>query len=123
MDDVDAVVGQGQRLGVGRDDHRGCRVEPGAREPRAGPGDEGEVRLDPDDAGAAGREAREVEPGAAPDVEQVGAGQGMHRVDGGVDDPGAVGRAVLQLVDVRGVPDVRAADHDEVAVLVIRGSS
>ena len=71
------------------------------------------MRLDPDDAGAAGRQAREVEAGAAPDVEQVGAGQGVQRVDGGVDDPGAVGRAVLQLVDVRGVPDVRAADHDE----------
>ena len=54
-----------------------------------------------------------MEAGAAPEVEQVGAGEGVQRVDGGVDDPGPVGREVLQLVDVRGVPDVRAADHDE----------
>jgi len=39
----------------------------------------------------------------------IGTAQGVQGVDRGVDDPGPVGREVLQFVDVGGVPDVRAA--------------
>ena len=41
----------------------------------------------------------------------------MDRVESQIDDPGAVGREVLEFVDVGGVPDVGAADHDVGEVL------
>ena len=96
-----------------------CRRVPSAGIRRSGSdslaraGDERQVRLDADDPGAASGEPGEVEACAATDVEQVGSVERVQGVDRGVDDPGPVGREVLQLVDVRGVPDVRAADHDE----------
>ena len=50
-----------------------------------------------------------MEPGAAADVEQVAAVPGRHGPHRRLDQAGTVERVVLDLVDGRVLPDVRAA--------------
>src|SRR6478609_783579 len=66
--------------------------------------------LHADDGARRRREAREVEPGAAADVEDVPPRPVVDLAHRRLDDTGAVDAEVLELVDLGRVPDVRAGD-------------
>ena len=127
MHHVDTRVGQRERLGVAGE--HGCRARPRVRRPGisrsgllAGPASRPAVRVPARPAAGAARRRRRVRharpTGGGGSLCRNRCRRGRLRRAGAgrrwcVDEPGPVGREVLQFVDVRRVPDVRAADHDE----------
>src|SRR5690606_19599932 len=108
VDDVDRAVAQRELLG-GATDH-GDVPEAVLTDPCRRPARQGRVRLHPDHLPRLRGEVGQVVAGAAAEVEDAPPRPVRHRPHRGPDGPVGVDRAVLDLVDVRVVPDVRAGD-------------
>ncbi len=109
VDDVDRRRCQRQRLGVAGDDAR-------RRAPRRAAGSaarrtSGRCGSTPTTRAPRAARRGRWNPVPQPTSSRVAPSSGCSAAIVGVDDPGPVRGEVLQLVDLRGVPDVRAADH------------